>query len=241
MTVLIFGGTTEGRELAGYCRERAVKAVLSVTTDYGAELISKQADVIVGKMDSRQIINHIKTAAQSKYSMVIDATHPYARLATFNIKAACKACGVAYYRLLRGESPVISGAVFNSMNEVAEYLNQSAKKALITTGSKDLHILTAVKNFRERLTVRVLAGSSVSGFAHVIYGDGRYSVDDNIKHIRQSNAEVLVTKESGAVGGYCDKVKAAQICGTEAAVIKRPKENGYSMEEIKEIIIKGTL
>ena len=39
--VLIFGGTTEGRLLAEFCATKEIRAAVSVTTDYGAELLPR--------------------------------------------------------------------------------------------------------------------------------------------------------------------------------------------------------
>ena len=33
--VVIFGGTSEGRRLAEYCRDKKIKAAVSVVSDYG--------------------------------------------------------------------------------------------------------------------------------------------------------------------------------------------------------------
>ena len=39
--VLIFGGTTEGRLLAEFCAAKGIRAAVSVTTGYGAELLPR--------------------------------------------------------------------------------------------------------------------------------------------------------------------------------------------------------
>ena len=57
-------------------------------------------------------------------------------------------------------------------------------------------------------------------------------------HIRKSGAEILITKESGSAGGYPEKAEAAKRLGIELITIKRPEESGYTLSEIKEIILK---
>ena len=37
--ILIFGGTTEGRQLAEFCAGHGINACISVATEYGAELL----------------------------------------------------------------------------------------------------------------------------------------------------------------------------------------------------------
>ena len=55
--VLIFGGTTEGRLLAEFCATKGIRAAVSVTTDYGAELLPRSDFIreLVGNLDSTQM------------------------------------------------------------------------------------------------------------------------------------------------------------------------------------------
>ena len=241
--ILIFGGTTEGRILAEYCADNGIPTVVSVTTEYGASLLPSGVGFSEGKMDAGQISAFI---SERGFSMVIDATHPYARAATANIKAACEGLKVPYYRVLREESGEVSGRICNDVSAAADYLNESEKRALITTGSKELAAFTKVRNFAERLFVRVLPAEGIEqqcislGFCRekLIVEKGPFSVKQNIAHIRNSGAEILVTKESGAAGGYPEKCEAARVCGIELLTINRPKESGISVEEMKEVIGK---
>ena len=244
--ILIFGGTTEGRILAEYCADNGIPALVSVTTEYGASLLPNGVEFSEGKMDAGQISAFI---SEHGFRMVIDATHPYARAATANIKAACEGLKIPYYRVLRGESGEISGRVCADISAVVDYLNESEKRALITTGSKELSVFTKVRNFAERLFVRVLPAEGIEeqcvslGFRRekMIVKKGPFSVDENIAQIRAAGVEILVTKESGAEGGYPEKCEAARICGIELLTIIRPKESGISVGEMKEILGKERL
>lgn len=61
--VLIFGGTTEGRLLAEFCAAKGIRAAVSVTTDYGAELLPRSDFIreLVGNLDSTQMSFLLKT------------------------------------------------------------------------------------------------------------------------------------------------------------------------------------
>jgi len=236
--ILIFGGTTEGRKLAEFCNKYDIKAIVSTATPYGADLLSdfKNIETISGRLDLNQMSDYIRI---NNINFVIDATHPYAVEATANIKEACRICNIKYLRLLRDELEIYGKAV-DSISEAVEYLNSNDKSAIITTGIKNLSEYTAVKNFRKRLAVRVLSQNDVCGlgFENVIFGNGRFSVEDNIKYIKEYNAEVLVTKESGISGGYPEKVQACRECGIDMITIKRPPESGYSLEFVKKVVYK---
>lgn len=242
--LLIFGGTTEGRVLAEFCTQNGISATVSVTTDYGAELLTESPFLKVcnGKLDKNDIS---KMIYKKSFSIVIDATHPYAVHATDNIRLACAETGAKYYRLKR-ESNQLFGTVLNSLDELTAYLNKSNKMIFSTLGSKELPVLSNVINCCERMWVRVLPADGIVEYcknygineSRIILGKGPFTVAQNIEHIRKSNAEILVTKESGSAGGYPEKVQAAEQSGIELVTIKRPEETGNTIDEIKEIIIK---
>lgn len=241
--ILIFGGTTEGRLLAEFCDENEICADVSVTTDYGAELLpeSKFVNILNGKLDKTEISALIRSCG---YKLIIDATHPYATAATQNIKAACCETDTEYLRLLREKSTDISGKTFADMDRLIGYLNSSEKRVLSTLGSKELPALTKVKNYRERVCVRVLPADGIEdycrslGFTRIIVGKGPFSEEKNIEHIQKSGAEILVTKESGAAGGFPEKAAAAEKCGAEFAVLLRPAESGSTLVEIEKILLE---
>ena len=96
--VLIFGGTTEGRLLAEFCAAKGIRAAVSVTTDYGAELLPRSDFIreLVGNLDSTQMSFLLKT---DDFSIVIDATHPFAQKVSANLKTACDAVSYTHLTL----------------------------------------------------------------------------------------------------------------------------------------------
>lgn len=60
--------------------------------------------------------------------------------------------------------------------------------------------------------------------------------------IRQFDIKIMVTKITGDVGGFAQKIEAAKNCNCQLLVISRPlDETGFSIEEIKQKISKGDL
>lgn len=241
--LLIFGGTTEGRRLAEFCGENGVRATVSVTTEYGAELLNENeyVNVLNGRLDENEIAALI---SENSFCTVIDATHPYAVLATENIRSACKKTGAKYYRVKR-EKSLLFGTVLNNTDELVGYLNENDKTILCTLGSKEMPVLSGVSRRFERVWLRVLPAVGIremcEGFGFdgekIILGKGPFTVEQNIMHLRESGAQILVTKESGAVGGYPEKAQAAARLGVELVTIKRPEETGSTVEEIEEFIL----
>ncbi len=242
--ILIFGGTTEGRLMAEYCLLHEIQAEICVTTDYAAQLlpVSEIIKISVGKLNADEMAEKIGI---SGYETVIDATHPYAVEASRNIRNACQKANASCYRIIR-DSCIHEGEIVSSMNELIELLNRNDSVILSTLGSKELDSLTAVKNYRERIWVRALPTEEIrSSFIsqgyreeHLIAEKGPFTVMQNISHIKKSGAEILVTKESGAAGGYPEKAEAVRICGIDLITVKRPEESGITLAEAEEIIMR---
>ena len=98
--VLIFGGTTEGRELAAALSAAGVQHLVSVATDYGKEIEDSfgEKNVIVGRKNADEMAELMATEG---FTVCVDATHPFATLVSAEIKKACEKTGVEYLRLLR--------------------------------------------------------------------------------------------------------------------------------------------
>lgn len=226
--LLLFGGTTESRELL----ERGLPALCCVATDYGADLVRglPNAEVRVGRLDEAGMEALIRSEG---ITCVIDATHPYALEVTRNIRAACEAAGTPLLRVSREPGAGREGVVpVQSCREAAELLNERQGRVLLTVGSKELREFTAVKDYRTRLFARVLPTAEVLrsceelGFdpEHVIAMRGPFSAALNRAMLDQIGASILVTKDGGAPGGVEDKLQAAREAGAEVILITRPKE-----------------
>ncbi|MCR4658011.1 MAG: precorrin-6A/cobalt-precorrin-6A reductase [Lachnospiraceae bacterium] len=121
---------------------------------------------------------------------------------------------------------------------------RSEGKILLTTGVKDLAEYGKIE--RSRLYARVLPtvqsieACLSTGISHknIIGMWGPFSRELNSAMIRQYGIKYLVTKESGKEGGYPEKLKACEDTGCEAIVIKRPREEGMTLDEIRRSLLK---
>ena len=243
--ILIFGGTTEGRLLTEFCVRRRIPAFVSVATAYGGALLDADGSVrvLTGRMDSEQMTSFLTAHA---ISLAVDATHPFAVEASRNITAACVAAGVKCCRVLRAGEEETSGILFDGIPAVVAYLNDHPEgNILLTTGSKELHLYRAVHHYAERCAARVLPAEGIVekcvslGFRreNIIAAKGPFTAEQNRAHIKGCNARFLVTKESGAAGGFAEKRKAAHDCGAAFLIIRRPVETGVSLEQAEKIIM----
>ena len=102
--ILVFAGTYEGHRLAETFADRGwqERADFCVATEYGSTVLTDipGLSVIEGRMDADAMEKLMKGKS---YGLVIDATHPYARVITENIGSACRRQAIPYLRLLRDE------------------------------------------------------------------------------------------------------------------------------------------
>lgn len=249
--VLIFGGTVEGRILAESCHEKAIHAWVSVASGYGKDVLleSSYLHIHESRMDALEMERFIE---QKSITLVFDATHPYATLASDNIRAACGRTGTECRRVIReslgkmeaGEQEGKTVWV-NSVDEAVCALQNIPGNILVTTGSKELSFFTSLDSWEERVFARVLPSVSVitaceqMGFKgkHLIGMQGPFTAEMNRAMIRQYDIQCLVTKEAGNAGGFLEKMEAASECGITAVVIGRPgKEEGITVADAKKLL-----
>ena len=226
--ILIFSGTTEGRELAEWLDSQGVMVHVRVATEYGAVVMEPSAniDVRVGSCGGADGIAGV--IDELSIGIVVDATHPYALNITRHIREACERTGAEYIRLKRPDSEGDTDGVvrFDTLEDAVEYLRGTEGRILASTGSNELHLYTEIPDYRERLTARVLStgesvGKAVSlGFegSHLIAAQGPFTEEENLAALRRADARWLVTKDSGTIGGFEEKVRAARRAGAKIVV-----------------------
>ena len=232
--ILIFGGTTEGRELAQRLSEQGYPVTVSVATDLGAEeLQSVQATVWTGRLDEEQM-----TQVIPDFDLVIDATHPYAVEVTEQVRNACQTCGIPLRRLLRAESQTDGCIRVDSCAQACDYLSTRPGNVLLTTGAKELSSFRNLKP--ERVFARVLPthpsldACEALGLPHrnIIALQGPFSEEMNVAMLAQYHIRWLVTKDGGKAGGFDEKLRAAHRVGVDVILVGRRAESGLTMEEI---------
>ena len=230
--ICVFAGTTEGRRLVELLKNQPVRVYACVATEYGETLVPKgdNIEISAGRLDGEAMRALFD---ERRFDVVIDATHPFATVASETISAACAATGVAYLRMNRENDGETDEAVYvDSIQGAADYLAGHPGTALLATGSKELAPYAAVENYRERFYPRVLPMTSsieacaAAGFspAHIIAMQGPFSVDMNVATLKAIGADYLVTKESGQAGGFREKLEAAKRAGARCVVIGQPPQ-----------------
>lgn len=247
--ILIFAGTTEGRKLSEYLAAANVAHTVCVATEYGEIVLKENPFVKVhrGRMNQEEIKKFIQ---DKKFDVVVDATHPYAELVTNNIQVAVQDLDVSYLRLKRTihtDTQQERVFFFDSNKACAKALEEMQGNILLTTGSKELAEYCAFEEVKNRLFVRVLPSvesitlctkQGICG-QKILAMQGPFTTEMNEAIIHQYKISCLVTKQSGNLGGYQEKLNAAKNTNIPVFVVGSFKsEEGYSFAEICEQLKK---
>ncbi|MCD8222213.1 MAG: precorrin-6A reductase [Clostridiales bacterium] len=250
--IVIFGGTSEGRELAEWSADQGFSTVVSVATPYGRQVVADRPNLVirVGRLDRE----HMKELLLMEIpDLIVDATHPHAVEVTQTIRQAAADCGLPCIRVIREEFPVDPESCGEenvlrvpSVHEAVQILGQENGAVFVTTGSKELREFTRYPGLKERIFARVLPDSRVLADCeelgirgkHLIAMQGPFSTEINLAMLRMTNAKWMVTKESGINGGFYEKIEAARQCDVRTIVIERSEhEKGLTVAELKSRIL----
>lgn len=230
--VLVFAGTTEGRELAELLADSNIKCSVCVATDYALELMNdKRLDVHCGRLTEEEME---VLMIDGKFDVVVDATHPYAQIVSQNVRQAADKESISLIRLRRSTESAEKGFVsFKTHEECSAWLSFQTGNILLTTGSKDLGSYAKNETIKNHLFVRVLPGEesirlcTANGITgrQIIAMQGPFSAQMNECILREYSIDWMVTKISGHAGGFEEKVEAAKKAGVGVCAILPPSEN----------------
>ena len=265
--VLIYAGTTEGRELAQELARERIYCDISVATEYGRQIMDEKISPYICILQGRMTAEQMRLKCENeRYLAVVDATHPFATEVSVNIRESLKGLDIPYFRLGREKIPGEEGErqagerqtgeqqaeeqnymarkYFQNTAACVEALKKTEGKIFLTTGSKELSAFCREETIRKRLVVRVLPGmeslqecvrNGLEG-RQITAMQGPFSKEMNLAMIRQYQASVLVTKESGKTGGEDTKLAAAGEAQIPSYIILRPDEKTpvMDMDEVLE-------
>jgi len=238
--IWIISGTQDGREIGAKLADREIKKspekrqeiLMTVVSQYGKVLAAhKGIDVEVGRFKQQDMVRIIK---EKHITLVLDASHPYAAIVSETARSACKETDVDYVRF---ERPEISLPDYDKLYhvkdefEAAEMAGELGKSILLTTGSKTLAAFVHAEALKgKEIWVRVLPVSGVIKLCedlgmkakYILAMQGPFSYEMNLAMIHDYEADVMVTKNSGLVGGSDTKLKAAMDAGISVIVIDKP-------------------
>ncbi len=231
--ILVIAGTKDGREIAERLAARGYGVVASVVSGYGSSLFkSSSIRVNCRPLPKEELTAFIK---ENGITTLIDATHPYAaQISQTAIDIAAQE-GLHYLRYERAASPLPD---YDRLYVVADYeaaavrAGALGRRIFLTTGSRKLSLFARHEALQNaELTARVLPEADVIaecnrlGFTprNLVAMQGPFSHALNVELYQKYRAEVVVTKNSGDVGGTDTKITAAMELHLALVLIDRPR------------------
>ena len=229
--VWVFSGTQDGNALAAQLATECAVQV-SAASDYGAQQFSAYAPnipVVSGQVGMERRRAWLQ---QHRARAIIDATHPYAATMSQQLIELADGLGLPYLRFERPVSAAPSEALHVADAEAAATLARrlNKKRIFLATGSKDLETFAAHADDDTHWFARL--APDTSGLQRAIdlgwprqrlcVMQGPFSARFNAALWADWEIDCVITKQSGAVGGFPEKVAAAQALGITLIVIDRP-------------------
>ena len=233
LNVFVIAGTEDGRELAGFLIKSGFNVIASVVSDYGRQLLENYNGIKINskKLDENELVELLLS---ENVKILVDASHPYAVNVSENAMSACHRSNVKYIRYERQSVSIDYDKIFRveSYEEAAVKAAELGKNIFLTTGSRNLNKFVNSPALRDcNLTARILPTSEVLsqceelGFnpKNIVALQGPFSTELNMELFKSYNAEVIVSKESGKIGGADTKLTAAKKLNLPVVLIDRPK------------------
>ncbi|MEE9411720.1 MAG: precorrin-6A reductase, partial [Methylococcales bacterium] len=231
--VWIFSGTSDGNELAQKLVGEGYPIVVSAATTYGAEVAAKKCPGAVIWKGQAGIKARRKTLVDNQAKVLIDATHPYADKISEQLIDLSHNLGLPYIRYERpSEFDVDAITLCSSTGKAAEHAIKTGQRIFLSTGSKDLAAFLQAPGANDKQWfVRVTAEPYFIRKAlelgipqsNICAMQGPFSQAFNTALWSDWNIDCIVTKDSGAAGGYRAKADAAKALGIPLLVIQRPQ------------------
>lgn len=257
MRYIVMSGTSDATKVIEFLSQDENNYILATTvTDYGGKIAESAGatEVITHALKKEDFVELIH---EKNIDTLIDATHPFAAVATETAIESSEKAGINYIRYERASTILPESELIYKVNSFEEGAIKS-KELIDKTDGKLMH-LAGVLNLNkitevvgpENVVPRVLPNifsitkTQDTGVpaANIVAMQGTYSKEFNMAIMKEYNIKAIITKESGESGGAENKINAALELGIPVVLITRPKVEKLnkhimvrSIEELKEII-----
>ena len=237
MKIFLLGGTKDSTNIIEFVKENYESYILTTTTtEYGARLARESGSdsTIARPLLKDEIIDIIK---RENFDILIDATHPFAKHITQTSASIANELKMPYIRFERPitnlENMDTSHIHYaDSFDDAGKLIEKEFGKGNVlhfagANTMEDILKYVSVERFYPRI---LKVESSIEKCenlgidpSHIIPMTGAASLEENIELIEKYDARVMITKESGDIGGVVEKIDAANQKDVAVVMIQRPK------------------
>lgn len=246
MKIFLLGGTKDSINIIKHIKENYNAHILTTTTtEYGAKLAREGgSDETIAKPLLKNEIMEILT--KGHFDLLIDATHPFASHITQTSVSIKNELEMPYIRFERPttnfENMDTSHIRYvNSFDEAGKLIKDEFHEGNVLhfAGANTMEdVLKYVPS--ERFYPRILkVESSLEKCEklnvdpnHIIPMTGAATKEENLELIEKYDACIMITKESGEIGGVIEKIEAANEKDIAVIMIQRPKIDDLNKNDI---------
>ena len=246
MRILLLGGTKDSTNIIEHVKNNYDAYILTTTTtEYGAKLAKESGsdEVIARPLPKDELTGIIK---KENIDLLIDATHPFAAHITqtsVSIANELKMPFIRFERPITNLENIDTSHIHyvNSFDDAGKLIENEfiEGNVLHFAGANTMEeILKHVSV--DRFYPRILkVESSIEKCemlgvdpSHIIPMNGAASLDENLELIERYDASVMITKESGEIGGVVEKIQAANEKDIAVIMIQRPEIDDLNKNDI---------
>lgn len=246
MKIFLLGGTKDSINIIEHVKNNYNAYILTTTTtEYGAKLAHEGGsdNTIARPLLKDEIIEIIK---DKNFDLLIDATHPFAAHITQTSASIADELKIPYIRFERPAANLENIDTThvhyaNSFDEAGKLISEKFPYGNILhfAGANTMEEIlkyVSVKRFYPRIlkvesSIEKCKSLNIDP-THIIPMKGAASIKENIDLIEKYSASVMITKESGDVGGVTEKIQAANEKNIAVIMIQRPETDKLNKNDI---------
>ncbi|RUV19663.1 cobalt-precorrin-6A reductase [Mesorhizobium sp. M7A.F.Ca.MR.245.00.0.0] len=219
--ILILGGTTEARQLAGKLAARA-----SVTLSLAGRTESPVAQGVPVRTGGFGGADGLADYLRKEHiDLLIDATHPYAAQISANAAQAARVAGVPILALRRPGWEPVEGDRWTEVDtsgDAARALGPAPRRVFLALGRQEVAAFEAAPQHHYLVrSVDAIEPKLAVPDASYLLARGPFREAEERTLLEEHRIDVVVSKNSGGAATY-GKIAAARALGLEVVMIQRP-------------------
>jgi precorrin-6A/cobalt-precorrin-6A reductase len=238
--ILILGGTTEARELAGRLASRDTVAVILSLAGRTAAPATQPVPTRRGGFGGVEgMIEYLRAA---RIDLLIDATHPYAVRISAHAVSAAQRTRTPILAVHRPPWTAVNGDLWTEVDDVPHAVdalgNEGSRRVFLALGRQDLEAFARAPQHHYLIrSVDPVDPPLPVPDARYILARGPFAEASDRELLRSSDIDVVVAKNSGGAATY-SKIAAARSLGIPVVMIRRPEESQCpSVATVEEAVV----
>ncbi|MER8694153.1 cobalt-precorrin-6A reductase [Mesorhizobium opportunistum] len=233
--ILILGGTTEARQLAGKLAARA-----SVTLSLAGRTESPVAQGVPVRSGGFGGADGLAAyLRETRTDLLIDATHPYAARISANAAQAARMAGVPILALRRPGWEPVEGDRWtdvDTVDDAVQALGAAPRRVFLALGRQEVGAFDAAPQHHYLIrSVDPVEPKLAVPDATYLLARGPFREDDERALLETHRIEFVVSKNSGGGATY-GKIAAARVLRVNVVMVQRPDLPDVPSAETVEVL-----